>query len=75
MKDKIAAGHGLGQRGEIEIIAANEREIRVLAGGHQELFLAGGKIIGYICGTTNLTVGTRGEIKSGKIRVIDWKTS
>ena len=45
VKDKVAALHRGGQRGQVEIVAADEAEPRVGRRGRQEPLLAGGEII------------------------------
>jgi hypothetical protein len=45
MKDGVAAFHGLGQRGQVEIVATDEFEIGILFRQREELRLAGGEVV------------------------------
>jgi hypothetical protein len=45
MKHEVAARHGGGQRGQVEVVAAHEREAGIFPRAGEEAFLAGGEII------------------------------
>src|SRR5579871_2509613 len=45
MKHRVTAGHGLRERWQVEIVAADKSEVRILLCGCDKFLLAGGKII------------------------------
>jgi hypothetical protein len=65
MKNGVAADHGFGERGEIEVIAFDELELWVFEGAFEEFSLAGGEIVetddGFAIGKQAVSQGAADE--------------